>query len=279
MRKATKAQAKAQAPSETFKAPPKNQADTAPTSERINLGALLSEKKSPMQNFILWLVGDTPLICHSWSQKAKLEMLKTQAGATKSAKEKRDPEQDFVDSLYRMPKKGQKDVYGFPITAVKKAILSCAHKDRGVPRSDVMQALYLSAEIVRVGPALAGAICDLPLVRIFGSEPEMREDMVRVGVGLRRTANLAYRAQFSSWGIKVIGAVNPLMVDVHQLLFLLRSAGTGIGIGDWRNEKGGWAGSFHVADLEEQREWELFAAGKGPLPQSKGGLQFAEAAE
>ena len=229
-------------------------------TDRIQLGELLSEK-APTQDFIFWIVGDTPIIVHAWSEKAKADMLKNQAGATRTAKEKRDPEKDFIDSLYDMGD----GVYGFPITAVKKAILSCAHKDRGVPRSDVMQALWLDAEVVRVRPALAGAICDMPLVRIYGSKPEMREDMVRIGAGLRKTANLSYRAQFTTWALRITGNVNPLMVAPHQLAFLTRQAGSAIGIGDWRNEKGGWFGAFHIATLKEQGEWEAYARG-GPLP-------------
>lgn len=235
------------------------------TSERIALGELLSES-APSQDFIFWLVGNTPLIVHSWSEKAKREMLQKQAGATRTAKEKRDPEEDFVNSLYEMGN----GVYGFPITAVKKAILSCAHKDRGVPRSDVMSALWLDAEIVRTRPALAGAVCDMPLVRIYGDKAEMREDMVRIGAGPRKTANLAYRGQFRTWAIRVTGSINPLMVAPHQLAFLVRQAGTAVGIGDWRNEKGGWFGAFHMATVDEQREWEKFAAGKGPLPKPRG---------
>ena len=233
------------------------------TSERIALGELLSEK-APSQEFLLWLVGDTPLIVHAWSEKAKLEMLKKQSGATRVAKEKRDPEDDFKNSLYEMTP----GVYGFPITAVKKAILSCAHKDRGVPRTDVMAALWLDAELVRTRPALAGAICDMPLVRIHGSKPEMREDMVRIGAGIRKTANLAYRGQFTTWAIRVTGTVNPDMVAPHALAFLTRQAGAAIGIGDWRNEKGGWFGSFHIANAKEREEWELYVDGKGPLPKT-----------
>jgi hypothetical protein len=230
--------------------------------DRIQLGELLSEK-APSQDFIFWIVGDTPIIVHAWSEKAKGDMLKTQAGATRTAKEKRDPEKDFLQSLYDMGD----GIYGFPVTAVKKAILSCAHKDRGVPRSDVMQALWLDAEVVRVRPALAGAICDMPLVRIYGSQPEMREDMVRIGAGLRKTANLAYRAQFSTWALRITGNVNPLMVAPHALAFLVRQAGSGIGIGDWRNEKGGWFGAFHIATPAEQREWDAHARG-GPVPKT-----------
>lgn len=233
------------------------------TKERIGLGQLLSEAP-PAQDFEFWIVGHTPLIVHAWSEKAKLEMLKKQAGATRTALAARDPEQDFLNSLYEM----EKGIYGFPVTAVKKAILACAHQDRGVARSDVMAALWLDADMVRTRPALAGAVCDMPLVRIWGDEPVMREDMVRIGTGLRKTANLAYRGQFTRWAIRITGSVNPLMVPPHALAFLVRQAGSSIGIGDWRNEKSGWFGAFHFADLKEQKEWERFAAGKGKVPES-----------
>jgi hypothetical protein len=232
---------------------------------RVDLGELLSDEE-PTQDFKLWLLGTTPLICHAWSEKAKQDMLKGQVGSTRTAKEKRDPEADFLASLYDM---GDGKTYGFPVTAVKKAILACAHKDRGIPRTDVMAALWLDAEVVRVRPALASAICDLPLVRIYAGPPAMREDMVRIGAGLRKTANLAYRAQFSVWGMRITGSVNPLMVAPHALAFLTKQAGSAIGIGDWRNEKGGWFGAFRIATPQEAAEWEKFAAGKGPLPKVK----------
>jgi hypothetical protein len=233
------------------------------TTERIALGELLSEKP-PSQEFMFWIIGSTPLIVHAWSEKAKLEILRKQSGATRLAKEKRNPEEDFLNSLYEM--KPDSEVYGFPVTAIKKAIWSCAHKDRGIARTDVMAALWLDAEIVRTRPGLAGSICDMPLVRIYGSKPEMREDMVRIGSGLNKKANLAYRGQFSNWAIRVTGSVNPLMVAPHALAFLTRQAGTAVGIGDWRNEKGGWFGSFHIANPAEQKAWEAFASNKGPLP-------------
>src|SRR5215831_3095190 len=76
----------------------------------VILGELLSKSKESLVPFRSWLIGDTPLIVHAWSLKAKMEMLKKQAGATQLAKEKRDPEQDFLDSLYEMGKdeKGNK---------------------------------------------------------------------------------------------------------------------------------------------------------------------------
>ena len=151
------------------------QKQKAQTTNKIRLGELLSTTKQTLSEFEQWLVGTSPLIVHAWSHKAKLEMLKKQAGATQLAKEPRDPEQDFKDSLYEI----EPGAYGFPVTAVKCALISNAHVKRGVAKTDLMAALWLDAEIVSTRPALKGARCDLPLIRVYGSAPEMREDMVR----------------------------------------------------------------------------------------------------
>jgi len=261
---------------------PKNQPKEIPAAAtqqpgpEVNLGALLSSAVV-YQPFKVWLVGDTPLIVHAWSQKAKLEMLQKQVKATKAGKDARDPQQDFVDSLYPMGEIKGKKAYGFPVTGIKNAALSSAHKDKGIPRSVVQSALWFDADMVRVQPALSKAICDMPLVRLFGSDPEMREDMVRIGSGLNKTANLAYRGQFTVWAVRLTGKFNPTVLSPEALLFLIRESGVGIGIGEWRNERKGIFGSFHLADMAEQEAWEKFASGKGPLPVRK--EEYAQAAE
>jgi hypothetical protein len=120
--------------------------------------------------------------------------------------------------------------------------------------------------MVRVRPALAGAICDMPLIRIWGSEPEMREDMVKIGSGLNKVANLAYRAQFTIWAMRVTGRFNPAIVNEEALAFLMQESGFSSGLGEWRNERKGMFGAFHLADADEEKQWDAFAAGKGPLP-------------
>jgi hypothetical protein len=117
----------------------------------------------------------------------------------------------------------------------------------------------------------------MPLVRLFGSDPEMREDMVRIGSGLNKTANLAYRGQFTTWAVRLTGKYNNTVLSSEALLFLIREAGLGIGIGEWRNERKGIFGSFRLADMAEQEAWEKFAAGKGPLPVRKD--EYQQAAE
>lgn len=232
---------------------------TAP--EHVSLAALLS-KKPIFTGFHFWIVGDTPLITHAWSEKAKREMLAKQVKATRAGKEPRDPESDFVSSLYEMGEGG----YGFPATGVKNCILSAAHKDKGIARASVMSALWIDAQMVRTRPALAGAICDMPLLRIWGGKPEMREDMVKIGAGLSKTANLAYRGQFTVWAIKITGRFNSAVLTPEALTFIVQESGTAAGLGEWRNERKGMFGAFHLADADEEQAWEAFAAGGGKMP-------------
>ncbi|MET0530059.1 MAG: hypothetical protein ABW003_17270 [Microvirga sp.] len=244
-------------PTKTAKAAEKPIVETGKT---INLSELLSRK--PIFNTaVLWIVGDTPLITHAWSHKAKLAMLEKQVRAVKPGKELRNPDQDFVDSLYDMGD----GTYGFPATGVKNCILSAAHKDKGIARSAVMSALWLHADMVRVRPALASAICDMPLIRIYGGKPEMREDMVKVGA-ITKTANLAYRGQFKVWGMPVTIKYNPVVITAEALAFLIQESGIASGLGEWRNERKGMFGAFHLADAAEEQAWIRYARGKGPLP-------------
>jgi hypothetical protein len=215
------------------------------------------------KRFRIWLIGDTPIICHAWSEKAKKEMLKKQKKATRGGREERNPHADFISSLYDIGN----GMYGFPVTAVKKSILSVSHKDKGVAKTLSMASIKFDSQMTKVQTAYEQAICTLPLVPIVAGEPEMREDMVRVGAGLNKTATLAYRAQFENWALLVQGRYNADAFPLETLMFLLRDAGVMCGVGDWRTEKSGEFGSFHLATEEEADAWMAFVRGKGPLPE------------
>ena len=228
----------------------------------ISLRALL-EGKVTFGRFKVWIIGDTPLITHSWSEKARMDMLRKQVKAVEpSGRKARDPEEDFRNSLYEI----SKDVYAFPTTAAKLALISCAHQDKGIAKTAVLANVWLDCHMYKVRPALAGAVCDMPLTRIYGAKPEMREDMVRVGSGQKRTSTLAYRGQFFPWAAKITGRYNPTAVPGEALAFLFDEAGRACGLCDWRNEHNGVFGSFHLGLKAEEEEWEKFAKGIGPMP-------------
>jgi hypothetical protein len=63
------------------------------------------------------IVGDSPLIVHAWSEKAKRQMLDKQLKKAAKGREAKDPKQDFEDSMYRFYDGG----FGFPSVAFKSA--------------------------------------------------------------------------------------------------------------------------------------------------------------
>jgi len=192
------------------------------------------------------IIGDSPLIVHAWSEKAKREMLGKQMKQAKGAKEAKSPESDFAASLYRMADGG----YGFPSVAFKNAAVTAGTSVSGITKIAARQAFHVLGENADVKGAFDGASSRQNLVRIEGGAPRMREDMVRVGMG---TADLRYRGEFIDWHAKLLVRYNANVLSESQILNLLNTAGFAVGVGEWRPEKDGQSGMFHVAteaDLE-----------------------------
>lgn len=186
------------------------------------------------------LIGDSPLIVHAWSAKAKREMLDKQMKKAKSAKEAKDPVADFEASMYRLADGG----YGFPSVAFKNAAVTAGTSVAGLTKIQARQAFHILGEDADIAGAFEGSKSRVNLVRIEGGSPAMREDMVRVGMG---TADLRYRPEFADWWAKVLVRYNTNVLSESQILNLLNVAGFAVGIGEWRPEKDGQYGLFHVA--------------------------------
>lgn len=169
------------------------------------------------------LIGDSPLICHAWSQKAKSQMLDKQMKRAKQGRETRDPAQDYLDSLYPFPGGG----YGFPAVAFKNAAVDACSHIEGVTKVEARGAFHINGE----------------LVKLIG-EPRMREDTVRVGMG---AADLRYRGEFPTWRVEITVRFNTNVLSEEQLLNLFNTAGFAIGVGEWRPQRDGSYGLFHVA--------------------------------
>ncbi len=190
------------------------------------------------------VVGDAPLIVHAWSHKAKRQMLEKQTKAAKGAREAKDPTADFEASMYRLADGG----YGFPSVAFKAAAVTAGTSVAGLTKIAARQAFHILGEDVDVAGAFEGSISRVNLVRING-KPQMREDLVRVGMG---TADLRYRAEFPEWSAKLLVRYNANVLSEAQILNLLNTAGFAVGVGEWRPERDGQYGMYHVgtdADL------------------------------
>lgn len=192
------------------------------------------------------IVGDTPLIVHAWSAKAKREMLGKQMKVAKAAKTAKDPVQDFEDSLYRMPGGG----YGFPSVAFKAAAVTACTSVSGITKVAARQAFHMTGESVEVSGAYDGVQMRTDLVRIFGPPPRMREDMVKIAMG---TADIRYRPEFFPWFTVLHVRFNANVLSPEQILNLLNTAGFCCGVGEWRSERDGMNGAFHVADANEAK--------------------------
>lgn len=186
------------------------------------------------------LVGDTPLIVHAWSAKAKKEMLDKQMKRPKQAKTAKDPKKDFEDSLYKLPD----GCFGFPSVAFKTAAATAALSVDGIKKAEVFRAFHVLGEDIDIEGAFPGTMMRQNLVRIHGTKPRMREDMVRVGMG---TADLRYRPEFADWHVRVLVKYNASALSLEQIVNLFNVAGFGVGVGEWRSEKKGQNGLFHVA--------------------------------
>lgn len=177
----------------------------------------------------LTLIGDTPLITHKWDDKAKREMLEKQQKKARAGKEARDPQAEYEAAIYHHPDGG----YAFPIIAFKAAAVTVCSQIEGITKVFARQTFHV------VGGDLA---------KIEGSEPKMREDMVRIGMG---TANLRYRPEFMPWYTTIPIQYNSSAISEEQIRNMFNTAGFGVGIGEWRPAKDGRNGRFHVATDKE----------------------------
>lgn len=176
------------------------------------------------------LIGDSPLICHAWSAKAKREMLDKQMKKAKQAREAKDPEKDFKESLYEHPEGG----YGFPAVAFKAAAVdACSH----------------IASLTKVAARGSFHIIG-DMVKIEGT-PTPREDMVKIAMG---TADIRYRGEFRTWSCAFSLRYNANMLEPAQILNLFNTAGFAVGVGEWRPQRDGSFGMFHVSTQSEDKK-------------------------
>lgn len=216
------------------------------------------------------IVGDTPLIMHAWSAKAKREILYKEVFGKALKKETKDPIKDFCSSMYwldPMPTEfDEKTVlealkaarFGFPVTAFKQAAISAAYRmgwtkdkmsTRGCFFIEPDATSYYSGDL-EVDPVKKDIIIipNVPradqLVEIHSDTPLMREDMVKVGMG---SADMRYRGEFQNWSCVLRIKYNTNgMYRLDQIINMINAGGTVCGVGEWRPERDGQYGLYHV---------------------------------
>ena len=168
------------------------------------------------------VVGDSPLICHAWDAKTKRQMLDKQMKVAKQAKEAKDPQAAYEASLYH----DEDGDLAFPAVAFKSAAVDACSHIEGVTKVEARGAFHIDGDMVKIE-----------------GQPSMREDMVRVGMG---TADIRFRGEFRKWSATFAIRYNANVLSDQQIVNLFNTAGFAIGVGEWRPQKNGSMGMFHV---------------------------------
>ena len=180
----------------------------------------------------LKIVGLTPLIFHQWSEKAKEMILDKQMKKAAKGREVRDPQAEYEASFYR----NSKGEIAFPALAIKQALVGAARNLEGVTMTILRGSVFVQGD-------------EDGLVKVdYKGEPNMRKDMVRIGMG---SADLRFRGELKNWSMSFLVKHNADVISVEQVLNLFRVAGFACGLGEWRPERNGVSGQF---DIETQKE-------------------------
>lgn len=229
---------------------------------------IIEIKPVEMEYAPLTIVGDTPLIVHKWSFKALMEMLKTEkikkkvprnpvaetAAALYWMDEDRDPfpalpftmmsngdklyenlikkYTEYTEEDFKRDATGAR--FGFPVTAIKKAAISSAFRNEmSKDKVSLQGAFFINGE------------GDQQLIEIkCDTIPSIRQDNVKVGMG---SADIRYRPQFENWSIDLVVTYNKNgKLKLKDIFNIINLGGQTNGIGEWRIERGGQFGTFHI---------------------------------
>ena len=175
------------------------------------------------------LVGDSPLISHRFSNANKKSMLNIKQNKKKQGRKACNPEQEFKDSLYEIGE--NTGLYGFPIMAFKLAAIRGAKSIPDVPMTDARSMFRIKSS----NPQM--------LTPLRYEDLLMGEDIVRIGRG---SSDLRYRGYFYRWEVDLAIEYNHAATLPETVILMFDIGGFGTGVGDWRPERGGIYGTFHV---------------------------------
>lgn len=208
------------------------------------------------------IIGDSPLIVHAWGEKAKREMLESQKKQKKDKKARpvRDEFAEFMDALYWLTPKPEEHTreafeeaieagakFGFPTIAIKDAALAASYRAGIIPNQVGMKCAFRLRAIEGADLGTGSELCVIDT----DEPPRCREDMVKIG-GISKVADLRYRPEFRNWRMRLkIELIQTGTFSMSSIINALNMGGFMNGIGEWRMERDGDFGAFHVQIGEE----------------------------
>lgn len=138
-------------------------------------------------------------------------------------------------------------VIGFPAIALKEAAATTSYRREWTKdKISVLSSFYV--EGYDEDAEIESMLLDKRYIRIKANKPIMREDNVVVGIS---SADLRYRPQFNNWYADIVIAYDANgKYTIDNIINFLNTAGFTCGIGEWRPEKSGDFGMFHIEGIE-----------------------------
>ena len=181
------------------------------------------------QTVQLKVTGLTPLIQNKMKETVIQEMADVRAGKktkVNAARTAIDPQKEFIKSAYQQDDGG----FGFPASAFKQCAVR-AGKGIGLAMTDARTLFF-------VLPNAPDGEC----VALKSKKPVMRQDPVNVKTG----KDLRFRPEFRDWSANLDIRYDADRITIDQIANLLNHGGQTVGVGEWRPEKNGTFGTFHV---------------------------------
>ena len=162
------------------------------------------------------------------------------------AKDAKNPVEDFIRSMYwltpmpeQMTQEGFEEAiangarFGFPVTAFKQAAISAAYRmGWAKDKMSMRGSFFITGD-------------ENQMLEIKSDPPIMREDMVKIGMG---TADIRYRGEFRNWSANIEISFNENgQHSLEQIINIINAGGYVCGVGEWRPERDGQYGMFHVS--------------------------------
>lgn len=183
--------------------------------------------------FDVIIKGTAPLIMHAWSEKAKTMMRDKQQGKKAAKKEPKDPRAEWMGG--RLLNEEGRDCIS--AMCFKNAIVDTASFIDGITKVQLRGSVFVLGDLIPIEFEPDPKFED-------SKSPHMREDMVRVGMGV---ADIRYRPEYRNWSCRLRIRHMANVISTQDVMTLLATAGLVNGMGEMRPQKtGGSFGTFEI---------------------------------
>ena len=201
-----------------------------PTDETITIPQIT------MENLSLALIGTQPLMLNSMSAKAKRDLLLGSKRKTSAEKQliKHNPVEEFREAMTIIEREDFDSLLQFSALGIKSAMATAALEVPGVTKTKANRLIFVPGEYIP----------------IYGI-PRIYMNVMR-SADMNRTPDIRTRAIVWPWATLVSLDFATPAFNRTSIATLAHNAGTLIGLGDSRQEKGkGSFGTFRVASADE----------------------------